>query len=120
MRKQHGRRVAIAALALVGVVGSVMAVAWSPTSLALVQPAAAGDDDDDDGGGGDDDSGQVPAGGIDTGAGGTADLVSDRDAGRAETGAAARIPSGALVLAAGGLAALAGRLVMTKLAGRQL
>jgi hypothetical protein len=85
------RIAALAATAFLAIFGSLLATTWSPTSLALVSPAAAddegGDDDGDDDDG--DDGGQVPAGGVSTGAGGAAqddDGAGDDDGGADDDG----------------------------------
>ena len=85
------RLLAGVAAALLAGTGLTLAAAGSPMAVGLVSAASAdeddddgpgddddGSDDDDDGGpGDDDDGGQAPAGGVDTGFGGAADLTSE-------------------------------------------
>jgi hypothetical protein len=80
MRTLRQRLAAVVAMALLGVTGLAVA-AWSPASMGLVTAVSADDDagDDDGGDGDDDDGGQAPAGGVDTGLGGTAGPAQDGD-----------------------------------------
>jgi hypothetical protein len=82
------RLAAVVAMAILGVTGLAVAATWSPASVGFVAPASADDDgseddgaDDDDGSddGSDDDGGQAPAGGVDTGQGGTANPAQEDD-----------------------------------------
>jgi hypothetical protein len=120
------RLLASVLMAFVAVTGVAVALAWSPASTGLITPAAAqeddDDDDDDDGGGDDDDDGsaQVPAGGVATGLGGTAESWTAEPTGSTESDgndSLAQLAAPTAALALGGLAAA--RLARARLGGRQ-
>jgi hypothetical protein len=109
MRTLLQRLAAGVALSLLAATGFAAATTWGPVSAGFVAPASADDDDgsgddDDDGSGDDDDGGQVPAGGVDTGQGGTTSPADDSDDDGSGDDDGGQVPAGGVDTGQGGAA----------------